>query len=339
MKKRGLLILLAAGLLLGGCQRAESEKEESTNQTALTINQEEISLREWNFYIRMNQMQWEKDYLDTYGDDMWSMEVDEEGTTLADNLKSEVLDMIISIHLTNQQAETYGVALDEETKQELEARAQSFMEAYHEALLRFAEADEDFVYEKLCENELSSRVAEASAEDYEPELTEEDYHREGICYVLISTTGLRDAEGNLTPFSEEEVAERTALAEEISVLAQESGSLKETAEAKGLTPIEASVGATNEGDGHEPRMLDAARLLKVGEVSDPIRTEEGWFVVQHTSDYDEEATEYWKEYLIETAREGRYMAIYKEWEEAADIVLYQEVMDTVNVKHVLKELL
>lgn len=339
MKKRGILMILAACLVLGGCRKAEEEKEEAGRQTALMVNQEEISLREWNFYIRMNQMQWEKDYLETYGDDMWSMEADEEGTTLADNLKSEVLDTIIRVHLTNQHAEEYHVALTEEEKKDIRRRAESFMGAYNEALLEFAKADEDFVYEKLCERELASAVAEAAAADYEPELAEEDYHREGICYVLISTTGTRDAEGNLTPFSDEEVEERTALAETLGARAREGGSLKEAAEEEGLTPIEASVGVTNEGDGHEPRMLDAARMLEVGAVSDPIWTEEGWFLVQHTNSYDEEATEYWKEYLTEQAREERYTALCGEWEEAADIVIYQENMDLVNVKHVLKELL
>lgn len=342
MKKRRWWILpagcLALGLLLGGCQKAEEQREEQ-EQTVFTIDQEAVSLREWNFYVRMNQMQWEKEYLDSYGDDMWSMEVDDEGTTLADTLRSEVMETIIRIHLTNQHAEEYGVALDEGTRQELRQQAEDFMGNYHEALLAFAQADEDFVYEKLCEKELSVLVAQASVADYEPELDEEDYHREGICYVLISTTGLRDAEGNLTPFSEEEVERRTALAEELCVRARENGSLKETAEAEGLTPIESSMGNDNEGDGHEPRMLDAARALEVGEISDPIWTEEGWFLVQHTSDHDEEGTEYWKQYLIDTAREERCTEIYEEWRAAADIRIDQDTMDLVNVKHVLKELL
>jgi parvulin-like peptidyl-prolyl isomerase len=86
-------------------------------------------------------------------------------------------------------------------------------------------------------------------------------------------------------------------------------------------------------------MLDAARLLAVGEVSDPIQTEEGWFLVQHTSDYDEDGTEYWKEYLTEQAKEEESSRIYDEWEAAADIQIDQEILDQVIVKHVLKELL
>lgn len=335
-KKKRIAAALLFCLLLCGCAQTQEPQKE---RTALIINGEEVGLREWNFYIRMNQMQWERDYLELYGDDMWSMEVDEEGTTLADNLESEVLDTIVRVHLIDQHAEEYGAVLDEETKQEIRERAERFMGAYHEALLRFAEADEDFVYEKICEQELSVLTMEASVADYDPEPAEEDYRREGICYVLISTTGTRDAEGNLTPFSEEEVERRTALAKELSIRAGQSGNLKAEAEAEGLTAIESSVGKDNEGDGHEPRMLDAARALAVGEVSKPIWTEEGYFLVQHTSDYDEEGTKYWKQYLIDAAREKRCEEIYEEWKAAADITVYQEAIDTVNVKHVLKELL
>ena len=157
--------------------------------------------------------------------------------------------------------------------------------------------------------------------------------------MLISTTGLRDADGNLTPFSDEEVQERTQMAKELSQKAKETGDLKSVAEEAGLRPIESSMGRSNEGDGQEPLMLDAARALAVREVSDPIETEEGWFLVQHTSDNDADGTEYWKEYLTEQEKESYCSEIYQGWKEKASIELHQDVMDTVIVKEVLKELL
>lgn len=354
MKKKLTAVILALCLLLCGCgsgsgaeagaasdgTAAEAGAEQADpEQAALTVNEEEVPLRVWNFYLRMNQMQWEKQYLESYGDDMWSRRVDEDGTTLADCLKEEVMEHICRICLACQHAEEYGAALSGEKTEEVRRRSEAFMEAYHEALLRYAGADEAFVFDMLSRQELSAAVAEAAVADYEPEIAEEDVHREGICYVLLSTTGLKDAEGNLEPFSEEEVERRTRLAQELSERARESGSLKEEAEAEGLTPIESSMGRTNEGDGHEPRMLDAARALAVGEVSDPVRTEEGWFVVQHTSDYDEEGTQYWREHLTDLAREEEYERILQEWEDTAEITIHQEVLDQADVKIVLKELL
>ena len=213
------------------------------------------------------------------------------------------------------------------------------MSAYHAALLDFAGADEEFVTEQLSATELSTKVEELAGKEYEPDIAEEDYQREGICYVLISTTGLRDADGNLTPFTDEEVQERTQMVKELSQKAKKTGDLKSVAEEAGLRPIESSMGRSNEGDGQEPLMLDAARALAVGEVSDPIETEEGWVLVQHTNDYDESGTVYWKEYLTEQAQQSYAQEIYEQWRADAQIVQNEEIMDSVIVKDVLKELL
>ena len=152
--KRLIAAFIGITLFLGGCGSA-SATENNAEQTAFTINGEEISLREWNFYIRMNQMIWEKDDLEEAGDDMWSQEVSDDGTTLADNLKEQVLDTIVQIHLMNQHAEEYGAALTDADETEILARAKDFMENYHEKLLEFAGADENFVKEKLAETRLS----------------------------------------------------------------------------------------------------------------------------------------------------------------------------------------
>ena len=162
--KRLIAAFIGMTLFLGGCGSA-SATENNTEQTAFTINGEEISLREWNFYIRMNQMIWEKDDLEEAGDDMWSQEVSDDGTTLADNLKEQVLDTIVQIHLMNQHAEEYGAALTDADETEILARAKDFMENYHEKLLEFAGADENFVKEKLAETRLSEKVAEVIAEN------------------------------------------------------------------------------------------------------------------------------------------------------------------------------
>ena len=52
---------------LAGCGKQETALitgsgetvSQSSEMAAVTVNDEEISLREWNFYVRMNQMQWE----------------------------------------------------------------------------------------------------------------------------------------------------------------------------------------------------------------------------------------------------------------------------------------
>ena len=134
--------------------------EANWDKTAFEINGEPVSLREWNFYLRMNQMQWEKQYLEDYGDDMWSVETDDSGATMADGLKKEVMEVICKTHILNQHAQEYNAELTAEEKAAVSERAESFMSAYHAALLDFAGADEEFVTEQLSATELSTKVEE-----------------------------------------------------------------------------------------------------------------------------------------------------------------------------------
>lgn len=335
MKTKVLAALVVLSLSLWGCQEPAAAEEE---KTAFTINGEAVSLKEWNFYVRMNQMQWEKANLESLGDDMWSTEV-EKNTTMADALKEEVMEIICQIHLANQHAEEYAVALDADKQQETRQRAEDFMGAYNKELLAFAGADESYVYDRLCEKELSLLVEEAATASYDPDIPEEDIVREGICYVLISTTGTRDDEGVVTPFTEEELKEKEAQAKRLCEEARASGNLEAAADAEGLVPVVSSMSMKEGLDTKDPIMLKTARLLEVGEISDVIRTEDGWFLVQHTSNYDEEGTEYWREYLTDQAKGEEYEKICEAWRSSAEIVLNQEVMDEVDVKIVLKELL
>ena len=57
---------------------------------------------------------------------MWSMEVDDDGTTLADSLKEEVMNLICRTHLSAQKAEEYGVSLSGEQLEEVRQRAEEF---------------------------------------------------------------------------------------------------------------------------------------------------------------------------------------------------------------------
>ena len=62
-------------------------------------------------------------------------------------------------------------------------------------------------------------------------------------------------------------------------------------------------------------------------------------MVHRTSDYDESGTVYWKEYLTEQAQQSYAQEIYEQWRADAQIVQNEEIMDSVIVKDVLKELL
>ena len=67
--------------------------------------------------------------------------------------------------------------------------------------------------------------------------------------------------------------------------------------------IDVYFGDDTDGGAH-PQVAAASPRLKPGGVSDVIHTEDGWYVVQHVTDYDEEATQENLEALTEGARQA-----------------------------------
>ncbi len=336
MKKKIIAFGLLAIFILPGCGTVQ---EADMASAAFYVNGEAVSLREWNFYLRMNQMEWEREYLEDYGDEMWSVERETDGETMEGLLREETFESIVKNHILCGQAAARGLELSEEEKQNLTDEAERFMEAYHQALLGYAGADKAFVYECLERMRLGNLALEAMAADYQPDWDEEEIARKGICYVLISTSGIRHEDGSFTPYSEEEIARRTKVAYALCGDARASGSLKEEAEKLKLVPIEATVGKDNTADGQEPLMLEAARALEPGEISDPVKTEEGWFLVQLLNDYDEEGTKAWGDYLLEQEKSAYGGELYEKLRGEADIERNEEIMEQIVVKKPLKDLL
>ena len=78
--------------------------------------------------------------------------------------------------------------------------------------------------------------------------------------------------------------------------------------------------------------------METGQVSDPIETEDGWYVVQRVSDYDESATEDNLEAMEAQARENYLMELEQEWQQEAPLVIEEEVWDTVQIDQMLTDM-
>lgn len=109
----------------------------------------------------MLQEQWEYAYYESFGETLWQQEADDSGQTLAELLKSSVLDTLTELHLLCAHASEYGVTLTDEEQEQIAFRAQNFMENNTEAVLKAAGADRESVERYLTRNELAGKVAEA----------------------------------------------------------------------------------------------------------------------------------------------------------------------------------
>lgn len=322
----GLLMGVLCVLLLTGC----GSKEE----TVATLDKEEITLSEAVFYTRLNQQQWEQAYVETFGEDFWSQSLGEELGTFADELKQQVMDTICQIHLMNAHAKEYDVKLTKEEEADIEERVASFMDSHSQDVKEAAGADEKLVKELLTARVLADKVAEAMVADYEPEVTQEEAALKKMTYCLFATTGTYDSEGNYRAVT---AAEAEAIAAEAELFAQTATELGDIAAAGAVvnhTCIDVYFSDTANGGAHE-KVAETVRTLELGQIAGPIKTEEGYYVIQYVSDFDEEATAENRENLIQAKKEAKCQEIYQQWLSEAEFTINQEVWDTVKVDKVL----
>jgi len=339
LKKAGILAaaasLLASGFLTGltGCGQAET-KEQGT--LLATLGEEEIFLEEAVFYTRMLQESWEYTYYEYYGEEMWQEEVDPETGTLAEALKRDVLEALTEIHLLCAHAEEYGVKLTVEEQKNIAARAKNFMAENTPEVLEAAGATEETVADFLLRNQLAAKVSEAVQNGYEPEIEEEAARVGKLSYALFATTGIFDAQGNQTPFTEEELTQIRQEAEDFALRAQELGSISAAGEEAGHTVIDVYFNEETDGGAHE-RVAEKARQMEVGGISDIVEAEEGYYIVQRVSEYDEAATleniEAWKD----QERRQYSMQLLESWRKETPLQMDAELWKQVKIEGMLTD--
>ena len=340
LKKLGILVVLAA-VTVTGCGKREASVpralEQETGTALATLGDEPVYLEEALFYTRMLQEQWEYAYYESFGETLWQQEADDSGQTLAELLKSSVLDTLTELHLLCAHASEYGVTLTDEEQEQIAFRAQNFMENNTEAVLKAAGADRESVERYLTRNELAGKVAEAIQAEYEPEISEEEARVGRLTYALFSNTGLYDLEGNYTPFTEEELQKIQKDAENFAALAAELGDISAAGEQFPHTVIDVYFNEETDGGAH-PDVAQKARELPVGGVSEVVTTEEGWYVIQHVSDLDEDATADRLEELKESAKQEHLKSLEDAWAEETPLQVDEKVWDTVQVDELVTEI-
>ena len=336
MKRRNVwaaavLICLLAGAVCG-CSREQAAP-------VARLGTETIDLSEAVFYTRMLQEQWELTYYQIYGEDMWQRKPEfGEGTadTLGEALKETVMDTLTEIHLLCMHAQEYGAELTKEEQQALGKRAEAFMQDNTPAVLEAAGATKETVKQFLQYNEQAARTAAALQAAYEPEIEEREARVGKLTYCLFATTGIFDAEGNQTPFTEEELIQIQKDADQFARRAGELGDITAAGEEIAHTVIDVYFNDTTDGGAHE-LVAEAARGLETGGVSGVIETQEGYYIVQRVSDYDEKASQERMEELKYLARENYLAEMIETWKKETPLEILHEVWDEVRVDEVMIE--
>ncbi len=288
------MALLSSAVLFTGCG------ELNPDDTLVTINtgdgtKDTISLGYGNFAARYLQATYDQYMLAYYGESMWTTDMSGTGSTFQEDIKDGVLDDIEAQYLTKLHASDYGVELTEEQNTAIADAAAQFMSDNPAETLEAMGATEDYVKEYLEYRTYYSLVSEAAKEAADADITDDQCWMRTFSYVEFDTTGTTDDTGATVEYTDEEIADMKAQAEELS----EAEDFDATVESLGLTAETYSyLKGEEEDDTMDMVVIEAAEALAEGEVSSVIELEGyGYFVLRLDADHDETASQTKRESL------------------------------------------
>ena len=294
MKKRILALLFAGvmGLSLVGC----GSKDPST--VAASVNGEEITLGELEFMLKMNKAGIESSM---NGQDLWDEEI-EEGVTYREKYKELMVDQLVTTEVIAQDAEKTGLKPSE-----------AEVNAAFADLKNTIDSDEDMknsakelgVTDEFLKKQSGMQLLLTAHQDKfnkETSVTEDkvkkyyDEHKADYVideveasHILIKTT-----DDNNQPLPEDKQKEAKKRAEKVLKEVKAGGDFAELAKKYSEDPGSGAeggqLGMFGKGE-MVPEFEKAAFSMKVGEVSDLVKTDFGYHIIKVT-DKRNETTSY-----------------------------------------------
>lgn len=242
MKKKtaGFLVLLFTMMTaLTGCSGSSA-----LDNTAEVINVDGVSvpMGELNFYLRYQQTQMQNFYGGYFGEDFMNQDLMGTGVPYGETVRDNAVDTLKEYYVVEAHAGELGISLTDEEKKSAAEAAKAFIEANDSKTLTAMSADEATVTHVLELVALQNKVYEDRAATIDTEVDPEEIAQKRISYVMTSTVGSSDADGNVTELTEEELAEKKSTMEAILAEAKESQDLSAAAEAHELSATSMTYG-------------------------------------------------------------------------------------------------
>ena len=153
--------VIIAVFCMAGCTSQSTE----TKIVIAKFGEEEIYLEELQFYLIINQVDYEKEYAKQYPDqDIWEMDVLGTGNTLEDDVKQSILQETKKMHILLKKAEEFGITVDEDDEEELIILEEIMKGRYSEEVLQEIHMEDGVVQERLRQSMLAAKVKEVICE-------------------------------------------------------------------------------------------------------------------------------------------------------------------------------
>ena len=199
--KRWSALLLSgvmAASMLTGCGM-------NKNETVATFDETEVPLGVANFAARFLQATYDDFYVAYFGEDVWSSDLYNNGTTMQDNIKDSVMQSLFDMYTLEAHMAEYDVELTEDDKAEIADTAAAFIADNSKDALDALGADEETVERYLTLATIQNRMHTAIIADADTNVTDEEANTSSYSYVKVSKQSHTDEDGNTVEYTDTEL--------------------------------------------------------------------------------------------------------------------------------------
>lgn len=316
----------------------EKRAKELEDIVAVTVGDTDVSMTKAMFLIYSMETQgnnYAAYYASEYGTDYWNMEYDE-GRTTRDIFKEETINTVIKYAVLYDCAVKYGMTLTyDEEKKNIE-----FVEALKEAIIAEEAERGGFTTDNLRETCAWMMLAEKyygmmtdtlgiTRESVEKQFKRKDYKEYETEYLYLPTT-YYDEEYNICNESDDVIAARKAQIQKCYERVAEGATFEELAAEDELLVYNVRTFLEN-GEEAEAKYKEVAMELVVGEVSEPLQTEYGVYLIKMLDDECTKTYEATVDAEYEVQRDKAFQAAYEVLLATYDIKVNEEAWSDITM--------
>ncbi len=243
-------------------------------------------------------------YRELYTDQIWEVEVDEDGTTFRTYLLNEIRDFITELKMMNLLADEKGVRLTGQEKEQMQELAHQYYETLTEEDIQYIGASEEEIERLYEQYDRANKLVEELTKDVNLEISDSEARVITVQEIVVS---------------DEETANQ--LHEMVMAEGADFASLARTYSEE--ETVERQVGRGESEKDYE----DIVFWLEEGQISDVIEQDGRYSIVKVIDDYDEEATQERKDRLALQRKNQAFRRIYDEFAARSQTEIESRIWD------------
>lgn len=298
---RTILIAIGVVVVLIACVYVGIDQ--MSPKVVVTVDNKKYTLNDVGYYIYQGELQgnYIANFYAQMGTDYWNGELDDEGTTGADQTADSVMSEITRYATIYQEAVAKGYSATDEDKKTAQDETDTLTKDMTTKQKMITGLSEKEIYNAILEKTIAERyrkdVITSLKVDYDKatkDITKKDYKQYNFQYYFVSTKSTDD-EGKETDMSDEQKAELKTKIEEIAKKAKTEkdftkliGEDEKTIQFNEDGQLLAK-DAGNENTGFDVKLDTKITKMKKDEISEVLEGEDGYYVIKLTDNTSTES--------------------------------------------------